>query len=145
MINKYAGDCKCGAKVAAGAGTVTKTGGKWQVVCAECGQTAKAEPELAHDDAIYWPNGLGYTCCSAAYASAHDDLLAARRDYEDAGGEDTTDAAAYERYHRASHRVDQMLGAGGHLGERVETPYDPMMALLGGGTIGVSPASQGSK
>jgi len=32
--NKYPGTCKCGTKVATGAGSVTRVGGKWVTTCA---------------------------------------------------------------------------------------------------------------
>ncbi len=36
MANKYPGTCKCGARVARGAGDCRKVDGRWVVVCGDC-------------------------------------------------------------------------------------------------------------
>lgn len=73
------------------------------------------------DDAIYWPNGEGYTPCSKRYA----DLV----------GEQAELLSSDDRWHQIDSELHQ-LRATGHIGksERFDRP-DPLMALLGGATL----------
>lgn len=76
---------------------------------------------MNHDDAIYWPNGRGYTECTAAYRKAVEEQK--RHDIDDA------------RYHELDGEIAQMQ-QDGHMGHRItfDAP-DPLIALLGGSKV----------
>jgi len=70
---------------------------------------------LKFDDAIEWPNGLGYTPCTREYAELCDKMDVLKPDYinlDDLSPDD------YNEFCSLSHRRDQLLGEG-HLGKSV--------------------------
>lgn len=148
MINRYPGQCACGTFVEAGEGSAFKAGARWSVRCAAC-EVRPATPERAMNGCIYWPNGEGYTECSTEYEDAVNTQQDAQAALDEVGGFGASLERAplpegysdrYEAYCRADAKVQQMLGEGGHLGERVRFDKpDPMCALLGGGRITVAP------
>lgn len=77
------------------------------------------------DDAIYWPNGLGCTPCTKAYADkmAERDAIKAKPEYDDLTGPDgwlsmdDLTPADYEAWNRAdaelgSMQIDGQIGQG---------------------------------
>ena len=129
MTNKFAGVCKCKCPVAAEAGSVSKVRGKWAVTCSTCSTgsktTARPVSERVMDGSIEWPNGWGYTECTAEYA----DPVCASRQARDAL-EEFDEQHGYDENHRgriglynascrASEVVLQLQADGGHMGERV--------------------------
>lgn len=148
MINRYPGQCTCGAYVEAGEGTAVRAGERWSVRCGRCEDQPLA-PAREMVGCVYWPNGEGYTECSAEYEEAINDQQDAQAALDEMGGfgaslergpkEDGYNER-YEAYCRADAKVQQMLGAGGHLGERIRYDKpDPFSALLGGGRITIAP------
>jgi len=64
MVNRYSGYCGCGARVAAGAGTVAKVGGKWIVSCERCRpvNSCRYVCRCGHSEAYYF-NGMELPDC----------------------------------------------------------------------------------
>ena len=46
MLNRYAGSCRCGQRVAAKAGEAKKEGGRWQVYCRDCLRAQERPDEM---------------------------------------------------------------------------------------------------
>ena len=70
---------------------------------------------IKHDDAIEWPNGLGFTPCSREYAEICDKMDALKPDWinmDDLSPED------YQEWNALSFRRDSLM-ADGHLGKSV--------------------------
>jgi hypothetical protein len=131
--NKFPGRCKCGCEVPAYAGSLAKKAGKWVVTCASC--SGAVAPVRDMIGMIWWPNGMGYTECSAEYQDAVQAELDARQDYE---ANETPEA--YEALNHAMAAVMRLQAEGGHMGERVQYDKpDVMAALLGGGRVAVRP------
>lgn len=65
---------------------------------------------------IEWPNGMGYTECTAEYAEAIDSRDIALSEFKGLEPKDPAYAAAYEAWQRAEWRVDR-LHASGHMGK----------------------------
>lgn len=76
---------------------------------------ATSPTTLRHDDAIEWPNGLGYTPCSREYADLMD-----RRDAlkPDAVNMDDLSPEDYQEFNIIENKLDGML-ADGHVGKSV--------------------------
>jgi hypothetical protein len=148
VINRYPGKCACGSWVETGQGVAFRAGEGWSVRCSIC-EARPAAPEREMNGCIYWPSGEGYTECSIEYEDAVNAKNDAQAALDEVGGFGASLERApladgysdrYEAYCRADAKVQQMLGEGGHLGERVRFDQpDPLCALLGGGHITVAP------
>jgi hypothetical protein len=71
--------------------------------------------EMTHDDCIEWPNGLGFTPCTKAYAEITDQMNAIKPDdvnLDDLSPDD------YNEFCSLSYKRDQMQ-SDGHLGKSI--------------------------
>lgn len=87
---------------------------------------------------IEWPNGMGYTPCTAEYEAAKwaaDDARDEWREVEDQPRH-PEHAARYEAMCRAEDRLQALIAEGGHLGEPVRFERRcAVTAALGGGRV----------
>lgn len=68
---------------------------------------------------IDWPNGEGYTPCTAEYAEKMAERDAIFDPTFDKGSTEDLSADDYNRWHKLQHELDQMQGSGNHLGRSV--------------------------
>lgn len=91
------------------------------------GKAKAATPAIEHDDMLMWPNGEGFTECTAEYGDA-------AREHQDLTGLDRS-ADEDRRYHDLEAKLHELREAG-HIGERVRfDKADPRHALLGGAKV----------
>lgn len=100
-------------------------------------QAHKNNNAFQHDSIVAWPNGAGYTPCTATYTQTVDALYVAQ--LAEATAEDALDWPARERHGVQALQLESqldLLREQGHLGEPVTlaTP-SPEMALAGGAQV----------
>lgn len=68
---------------------------------------------------IDWPNGEGYTPCTAEYAAKMTERDAIFDPTFDEGSTDDLSPEDYNRWHTLQHELENMLGSGKHVGKSV--------------------------